>query len=117
MSPYSFFRSQNESYTGMPMGYGTIASNGASLGSNSQTISSLQTQNLYTEQQGVQFHSTAEAIKTLNKIQDCNHMPEGKFLNPTLKSPKPNREEITQSGREVTSIGLLEGLPFTLAII
>ena len=99
------------------MGYGTIASNGASLGSKSQTISSLQTQNLYTEQQGVQFHSTAEAIKTLNKIQDCNHMPEGKFLNPTLKSPKPNREEITQSGREVTSIGLLEGLPFTLSII
>ena len=117
MSPYSFFGSQNEAYTGMPIGYGTIASNGASLGSNSQTISSLQTQNLYTEQQGVQFHSTAEAIKTLNKIQDCNHMPEGKFLNPTLKSPNPNREEITQLGQEVTSIGLLEGLPFTLSII
>ena len=117
MSPYSFFRIQNEAYTGMPMGYGTIASNGASLGSNSQTISSLQTQNLYTEQQGVQFDSTAEAIKTLNKIQDYNHMPKGGLLNPTLKSPKPNREEITQSCREVTGIGLLEGLLFTLSII
>ena len=51
--------------TGMPMGYGTIASNGATHGSKAQTSKSLQTQNLYIEPEGVRFHSTAEAITTL----------------------------------------------------
>ena len=48
------------------MGYGTIASNGATHGSKAQTILSIQTQNLYTEPEEVRFHSTAKAIETLN---------------------------------------------------
>ena len=64
---------------GMPMGYGTIASNGAAHGSKGHNNKSLQTQNLYTKPEGVWFHSMSKAIKTLFKIQIFNHMPEGKF--------------------------------------
>ena len=55
--------------TGMPMGYGTIGSNGAAHGSKAQTSKSLQTQNLYTEPEGVRFHSMTEAIETLLKYK------------------------------------------------
>ena len=65
--------------TGMPVDYGTIAINGAAHGPKAQTSKSLQTQNLYTEQEGMPFHSTIEAIKTLFKIKVCNHMLGGKF--------------------------------------
>ena len=61
------------------MGYGTIARNGAAHGSKAQTFSSLQTQNLYTEPEGVRFQSMAKAIKKNFKIQVYSHMPEGEF--------------------------------------
>ena len=43
-------------------------------------------------------------------------MPEGEF-KPHNETPKPKNEDITQLGREITRIGLLEGLPYTIDII
>ena len=61
------------------MGYGTIASNGATHGSKSQTDKSLQTQKFMHIARGSTILPMTEAIETFNKIQVCNHMPEGEF--------------------------------------
>ena len=36
--------------------------------------------------------------------------------NPTAKPQNQNNEDITQSGREITNVGLLVGLPYTIGI-
>ena len=101
----------------MPMGYGTIASNGVAHGSKAQTIESLKTQNLYTKQEEVRFFTPwSKPLKHLNKHKSVIICSKENF-KPHIETPKPNNEDITQLGREVTSIGLLEGLPFTFAII
>ena len=98
------------------MGYSTIASNGATHGSKAQTIYSYKPK-IYMQIQGKHdFTHRREPLEHLIKTKCEYYMPEGKF-KPHNETPKPKSEDITQPGWEITSISLLECLPYTIDII
>ena len=89
--PHSPFKVQNEFHIGMPMGYGTIASNGATHGSKAQTIYNYKPK-IYTQSQGKHdFTHGHKPLKHLIETQVCNIKREGEIETHSIK-PQPSNK-------------------------
>ena len=80
-------KTENETYTGVPMGYGTIASNGTAHGLKAPKPKILIYINLYIEPEGLKdsFHGLKSL--TIIKTNYVHHKLEGKIKTPQHKPP------------------------------